>query len=100
MAANLPFEYMGAVQVGSGACTLFCNVTRAATLLIFPTQPGAEDELEMATYSACLFFSISALILSSCLFVQICFMQNSPFYIYNFDWTKNPKENQIATDQE
>lgn len=87
MAANMPMKYMGAVQIGSGFCGLACNLIRAVTLALFPSHPGSENELLMATYSAILFFGISALCLVSCLILHIKYVKNNEFYIYHLDWS-------------
>lgn len=86
MAANLPFEYMGSVQLGSGVCGIACNIMRAITLIVFKSEPGADNERQMAFYSAILFMSTASFFLILCFLLHMFVVRKSKFYIYYLDW--------------
>lgn len=86
MAANLPFEYMGMVQLGSGVCGIACNVMRAITLVVFKSSPGADNEKQMALYSAIFFMSSASFFLILCFLLHVFVVRKSKFYIYYLDW--------------
>ena len=72
MAAAFPFKYMGAVMVGNGAAGLGSNFFRAATLLVFPTDGGEDNEF----YGAMSIFVFAAIVEILCMFAQFYVRKN------------------------
>jgi len=94
MAAGMPFKYMGAVMFGNGIAAIFCNLLKALTLVVLPYDPTDSTTDQNAFLGSLIFIGTCAVLLFSCVFIQLCLLRNNPFFIYYLDWTKATPQTQ------
>ena len=92
MAANLPFEYMGAVTFGNGLAAIGANLIRGITIWAFPVDPNDSSTDINYFYGAVTFLSIGALMMILCVLLMNCVLVKNDFYIYYLDWKRAEKE--------
>jgi len=93
---------MGAVFFGNGLSGIACNLLRAITLLAFPVDLDDPTTFINNFYGACTFLTIGAIMLGSCIMVQLFILRKNKFYIYYLDWVAAEKDrsNNLDAEQE